>query len=113
LAGGNSEVENRSPLPPEAAPADKSNEESSAIRAQESARGECAERGKSAGQQMTHWDRQNSDCGGFGNFRFWTRHALGLMGVGRPAGCDFFFTPILILDLHPLLLRWAGPGENE
>jgi hypothetical protein len=35
-------------------------EESSAIRAQESARGKCAEQGKSAGQQMTHRDGQHT-----------------------------------------------------
>jgi hypothetical protein len=42
-------------------------EESSAIRAQKSARGECAEQGKSAGQQMTHWDGQHTQDGAFGN----------------------------------------------
>jgi hypothetical protein len=43
------------------------NENSSAVRAQGSARGECAEQGKSAGQQMTHRDEQNNQCIAFGN----------------------------------------------
>ena len=52
--GGNSQ--DQPPLPPGAAPADELREESSAIRAQRSARGKGAERGKSAGQQVTHED---------------------------------------------------------
>jgi hypothetical protein len=60
-------LEDQSPLPPEAAPADELSEESSAIHAQGSARGECAERGKSAGQQMTHRNKQNTECIAFGN----------------------------------------------
>jgi hypothetical protein len=46
------------PLPPKAEPADRLREESSAIRARESASGKFAERRKSAGQEMTHSSRE-------------------------------------------------------
>jgi len=47
------------PLPPKAEPADRLREDSSAIRARESASGEFAERRKSAGQGMTHSSPEN------------------------------------------------------
>ena len=107
--------QDQSPLPPGAAPADELNEESSAVRAQESARGECAERGKSAGQQMTHWDCQNSERGALGNLALGRRRSgeavqrrdqKWIPGISRRILLGILMcgpeSPLLLL---PLLLR--------